>query len=115
MIEKDFLKKWDAIGFLDNVPIEQKLDIALLFEELSQYLIEETEYDYRWDIIFPVIIKVRLKNKNFKLKDFVNDYFNIYGDTEKLIKKLYNNCKIDIEFEMVSLLSQLMIERYYKK
>ena len=106
---RDLVSKWSSFGLMGDLPVERKLVLAPLYEEMANYIIDLnlTDKDFGQDtietIIFPIMY--RITKSGGKINDISHlyndcvDFFNDKKDELIEFQKGYD-FSIDIEAEL---------------
>ena len=112
MSKKDLVSKWSSFGLMGDLPVEKKLVLAPLYEEMANYIIDLnlTGKDFGQDtietIIFPIMY--RITKSGGKINDIPHlyndcvDFINDKKDEVIEFQKGYD-FSIDIEAELTGM------------
>jgi len=109
----ELIQKWDSIGLLGPLPNRIKPTVALKYELIAMYIIDNEELIDNvmlTNCIFPIAYRIYNNDRTIgDIKDFVNQVNNFFIYNRELIRDLNYYPNVDVEAEMCS----IFVEQYY--
>lgn len=109
----ELIQKWDSIGLLGTLPNRLKPNVALKYELIAMYIIDNEELIDNvmlTNCIFPIAYRIYNNERTIgDIKDFVNQVNNFFIYNRELIQDLNVYPNVDVEMEI----SSIFVERYY--
>lgn len=110
----ELIQKWNSIGLLEALPNRIKPTVALKYELIAMYIVDNEELIDNvilTNCIFPIVYRVYNNGRTIgDIKDFINQVNNFFIYNRELIQRVLNAySNVDVEMEMCS----LFVEQYY--